>query len=444
MKHQLLTITFLSLLSARFAYGTSTAACNSLQSALSGRVFFPGSDEYTTDNRHYTQTSSQNSTCSVQPETSDDVALILQTVANGDTRSPFAIKGGGHAANPGFSSTPGVQISMSRFSDVEYDENQSTAKVGAGLTWGEVFAALEPHGVKVVGGRSPSVGVAGFALGGGYSYFTDQYGLAIDTVVSYDLVLPNGTFVEINEQTSPDLFFALKGGLNNFGIVTSFTFKTFPQTDVWIGTVVYPLNASDFVHRAGESFSFNNTDLKAAALTLYTATGFNETNLSTNLFYDGPTPPNGVFDEFLNVPGAVVARSATTSLTVALETLGGGDLGPPRALSDVVPVSRYTVGILDEMKIQLEKIVSDAAANNHVFAVLVMIAEPFAQPNAHRTDSAYPNPAGRFVCPTALGAAWINPADDEFFFNAVREAHQAIQARAIEEGQSFPDDILYN
>lgn len=77
------------------------------------------------------------------------------------------VKGGGHTANPGFSSTVGVQVAMSRFSEVVYDSTTQTATIGAGLVWDDVYAALEPHGVNVVGGRVPGVGVAGFTLGGG-------------------------------------------------------------------------------------------------------------------------------------------------------------------------------------------------------------------------------------------------------------------------------------
>lgn len=77
------------------------------------------------------------------------------------------MKGGGHTSNPGFSSTPGVQIAMSRFSNVTYDAASQTATIGAGLIWDTVYAALEPHGVNVVGGRVTGVGVAGFTLGGG-------------------------------------------------------------------------------------------------------------------------------------------------------------------------------------------------------------------------------------------------------------------------------------
>jgi FAD/FMN-containing dehydrogenase len=85
----------------------------------------------------------------------------------GSTRTPFAVKGGGHATNPGFSSTPGVQMSMTRFKNIKVTTGAATVEVGAGLTWDQVYAALEPYGVNVVGGRVPGIGVAGLTLGGG-------------------------------------------------------------------------------------------------------------------------------------------------------------------------------------------------------------------------------------------------------------------------------------
>jgi FAD/FMN-containing dehydrogenase len=85
----------------------------------------------------------------------------------GDTRTPFAVKGGGHATNPGFSSTPGVQISMTRFNKVTVNNAANTVEVGAGLLWDDVYKALDGTGLNVVGGRVAGVGVAGFILGGG-------------------------------------------------------------------------------------------------------------------------------------------------------------------------------------------------------------------------------------------------------------------------------------
>ena len=118
----------------------------------------------------------------------------------GQCRVPFAIKGGGHAFNPGFSSTVGVHISMSRFQKVIYNRNKQSVDLGAGLIWDDAYKALEPYNVTVVGGRISGVGVAGLVLGGGYSWKSNQYGLSIDTVFEYEVSgeiiissLPNGS-----------------------------------------------------------------------------------------------------------------------------------------------------------------------------------------------------------------------------------------------------------
>lgn len=105
----------------------------------------------------------------------------------GKERLPFAIRGGGHASNPEFSSTRGIQISMRRLSTITYHREQQTVDLGAGLTWGRVYTALEHHNVTVNGGRHDSVGVAGIILGGGYGWKTNQYGLSMDTVIEYEV-----------------------------------------------------------------------------------------------------------------------------------------------------------------------------------------------------------------------------------------------------------------
>ena len=83
---------------------------------------------------------------------------------------PFAVKGGGHATNPGFSSTQGVHISMTRFNHIDINKDSQTVEIGAGLTWTDVYAYLVPKGLNVVGGRINGIGVAGLTLGGGESF----------------------------------------------------------------------------------------------------------------------------------------------------------------------------------------------------------------------------------------------------------------------------------
>jgi FAD/FMN-containing dehydrogenase len=161
------------------------------------------------------------------------------------------VKSGGHSQNPGFSSTEGIQIYTGKFSQVTYDAISGTVVIGTGLVWDSVYQQLQEHNVIVLGGRftgvsgcdphswrnlnhimnrlalvasySAEVGLWGLsaflyvdASPIGYSYKTNQHGLAIDTIVGYNLVLPNGTVACVTESTHPDLFFGLKGGFNNF------------------------------------------------------------------------------------------------------------------------------------------------------------------------------------------------------------------------------------
>ena len=125
------------------------------------------------------------------------------------------------------SSPSTVLISLSRFSQITYEPDSETAIIGAGLHWEEVYEALLPHGVTVVGGRASGVGVSGLLLGGGklilcskpflpecrrigYSYLTNQYGLAFDNIKAYELVEPGGKTINVTEESHPDLFFGLR------------------------------------------------------------------------------------------------------------------------------------------------------------------------------------------------------------------------------------------
>ncbi len=94
-------------------------------------------------------------------------SVLWQLRILGSTRTPFAVKGGGHAFNPGFSSTSGVQISMTRFNNVELNNATGTVDVGSGVTWDQAYAALDSTGINIIGGRIPTVGVSGLTLGGG-------------------------------------------------------------------------------------------------------------------------------------------------------------------------------------------------------------------------------------------------------------------------------------
>lgn len=202
---------------------TEFDACQEIQdlektSSLNTNVVFLPS---TPNSEHYMISSSQASTCVYTPRNENELAAAIKIIGNRRVR--FAIECSGHASNQGFSSTPGVHISMKGFQDVVVSQDNAYVDIGGGISWADVYTKLENTTVTVVGGRVPGPGIGGFITGGGgYSWLTNQYGLTGDTLISVDMVLPNGTLTHASEIQNPDLFWAIKGGGNSFGVIYSF------------------------------------------------------------------------------------------------------------------------------------------------------------------------------------------------------------------------------
>jgi FAD/FMN-containing dehydrogenase len=109
----------------------------------------------------------------------------------------------------------------------KYSVQNDTIEVGPEMTWYDVYTALEPYFRVAIGGRLKTIGVPGLTLIGGVHYFINKYGFAMDNVVNYDVALGNGSQIQANSALHPDLLWALKGGANNFGLVATFTLKTY-------------------------------------------------------------------------------------------------------------------------------------------------------------------------------------------------------------------------
>lgn len=139
----------------------------------------------------------------------------------------------------------GVLISMRDMNTTKLTNDGKTAQIGPGLRWGAVYDWISTYGLAVVGGRYNPVGVSGLLLGGGINYFGSEHGWSANMVSNYQVVLADGSIVDANTNSHSDLFWALKGGSSNFGIVTRFDLKTFPLTAISGGTTGYEPNALD-------------------------------------------------------------------------------------------------------------------------------------------------------------------------------------------------------
>lgn len=118
-------------------------------------------------------------------------------------------------------------MALNGLHDTKVNVDENSIEVGPGNKWVDVYQALAPYGKYTIGGRLKTIGVPGLTLIGGVGYFLNKYGFTMDNVLSYDIVLGNGTQVVASATSNPDLFWALKGGGSNYGIVTKFVFKTY-------------------------------------------------------------------------------------------------------------------------------------------------------------------------------------------------------------------------
>jgi FAD/FMN-containing dehydrogenase len=172
-----------------------------------------------------------------------NVSDVISTVNFGrEHQLDTAIRSGGHNG-PGLALIDdGLVIDLSNMKGIQVDPEKRTARVEAGCTWGDVDQATHAFGLATVSGVISTTGVGGLTLGGGHGYLTRQYGLTIDNLLSADVVLANGQLVHASETENQDLFWALRGGGGNFGVVTSFEYKLHPVHTVIAGPMFWPID----------------------------------------------------------------------------------------------------------------------------------------------------------------------------------------------------------
>src|SRR5260370_27233795 len=150
-----------------------------------------------------------------------------------------AIRGGGHNGAGLAVCDQGLVIDLSPMKGARVDPTNATLRLGPGCTQGDVDHATHAFGLRVPAGIVSTTGIAGLTLGGGTGYLTRKYGLTIDNLIAADVVLADGSFVTVDESHHEDLFWALRGGGGNFGVVTSFVFQAHPVSMVYSGPIFW-------------------------------------------------------------------------------------------------------------------------------------------------------------------------------------------------------------
>jgi len=184
-----------------------------------------------------------------------DVADVLAAVNYGrEINLLTAIRGGGHNGAGLCTCDGGLVIDLSRMGGIRVDPAKKTVRVEGGGVWGDVDHATHAFGMATPCGFISTTGVAGLTLGGGIGYLARRYGLTVDNLLSADVVLADGRFVTASDSENSDLFWALRGGGGNFGVVTSFEFRCHPVSTVQFGPTFWPLDEAAMVLKAYRDF----------------------------------------------------------------------------------------------------------------------------------------------------------------------------------------------
>jgi FAD/FMN-containing dehydrogenase len=236
-----------------------------LRPPFRGKLLTPGSAGYDDARKIWNGMIDRHPAAIAQCTGPDDVQAAVRFAVEQNIYP--AVRGGGHNPAGNAMVDDGLVIDMSPMKAITVDVAKRTAVAQAGLTWGDFDRETHKHGFATTGGLISTTGIAGLTLGGGVGWLMGRCGLVCDNTLGYDIVIASGDLIRADADNHPDLFWALKGGGGNFGVVTSITYRLYPITQVISGMVLHP-----FAH-AAEVLRFYRDFIKGAPdeLTIYAA-----------------------------------------------------------------------------------------------------------------------------------------------------------------------------
>jgi hypothetical protein len=213
------------------------AKIETLRKNFTGEIIEPGDAQYEQASKTFIGQGAP--LLVVRPKTNGDILLAIKFAT--ENSLVISIRSGGHSGAGFGTNKGGIVIDMVHFNTVEVvDQAKGLVRLGSGARWGDVAKQLQKRGLAISSGDTLSVGVGGLTLGAGVGWMVRKYGLAIDSLVAADVVTASGEVLRATESENADLFWAIRGGGGNFGVVTNFEFKAHPVDKVYAGSIVYP------------------------------------------------------------------------------------------------------------------------------------------------------------------------------------------------------------
>jgi FAD/FMN-containing dehydrogenase len=222
-----------------------TSIHTELANALTGAVVLPGDPDWDEARSGFNLLGDQHPAAVAFPVDASDVAAAVTYARRAGLR--VAPQATGHNQDPLGDLDGTLLLNVSRLQDVRVDAGAREVRVGAGVKWERVAPRLSAHGLAALHGSSPDVGIAGYSLGGGMGWLARKHGLQANAVTALELVTAEGAFVRADHEHHAALFWALRGGGGNFGVVTSIEFAVHPVDELYAGALFFPFERADDV-----------------------------------------------------------------------------------------------------------------------------------------------------------------------------------------------------
>jgi len=395
-----------------------TALVEELAADVGGTVLRPQDSGYDAARAVHNGLINRRPALIVRARTTSDVAAAVTFARRAGLE--ISIRGGGHNVAGRAVADDALMIDLAEMKGVAIDPDRATGTVGGGVVWAELNAAAAEHGLAVTGGAISTTGVAGLTLGGGLGWLMAKHGLAADNLLAAELVTADGEVLQVDGSSHPDLFWALRGGGGNFGVVTSFTFRLHPLAMVTGGLIAHPFDAGpEMLRFYRDAVAGASDDLTVFAGLVHAPDGSGARLAAMVVFHTGDEDAaDRDLAPFKEWGSPLVVEIGRMPYAVMNTILDGGY--PPGALN--YWLSSFTRGLTDGL--------IDAAVERFASVpspMTAMLFERFhgAVTRVGETDTPVPHREEGWNL--AITSEWMDPVDTEANIDWTKETFAALQ-----------------
>jgi len=396
--------------------GTAADRLEELRASVSGRVLEEGDAGYEEARRIHNGLADRRPALIVRCQNTADIADAVRFARTEGLE--ICVRGGGHNAAGRAVVDGALMIDLASMKGIHVDRDAQTARAQGGVLWRELNRETAAHGLAVTGGAVSTTGIAGLTLGGGLGWLMAKYGLAADNLLSVELVTADGRILDVNAESDPDLFWALRGGGGNFGIAASFEYRLHPLSMVVGGLIAHPIEAAgDLLRFYREAVATASDDLEVFAALVHAPDGSGVKLAAMVVFHTG-TPEEAERELApLKAWGSPLVVQVEPMPYPVMNTLMDENY-PTGSLN--YWVSSFTTGITDGL---IDAAVEQFATVPSPMNAILLEHFHGAVCRVGVTDTAVPHREAGWNL--LLPSVWMDPADTEANIAWTRETHAA-------------------